>query len=275
MKIRPLLKTHWLASQNPMMISLGGLKSIVFCPPTNVIDCDFGMPQKGAVEINLRTQLKQTEPAIEEYRDVVSRSHTLSRDLFWTLFSGHDLVSMKAPTQSLKDLAHSLEFHFENGDSYSLVGIFRQENLPVFLNPQFYLQDRSCHWERVLGDHADNLMKPLKVLSHQKKSDDFKKAWIVILEILAWALQRKRQVGDLEVMWAEKNHGLKKRLGYPIQDIEFCKARPLAATVMAEPQIQKAARISLWQGAHKDLTDPLTEMISAFQSKPITRIMYM
>lgn len=262
MKIRPLLKTHWLASQNPMMISLGGLKSIVFCPPTNVIDCDFGVPQKGAVEINLRTQLKQTEPAIEEYRDVVSRSHTLSRDLFWTLFSGHDLVSMKAPTQSLKDLAHSLEFHFENGDSYSLVGIFRQENLPVFLNPQFYLQDRSCHWERVLGDHADNLMKPLKILSHQKKSDDFKKAWIVILEILAWALQRKRQVGDLEVIWAEKNHGQKKRLGYPIQDIEFCKARPLAATVMAEPQIQKAARISLWQGAHKDLADSVLQLYS-------------
>lgn len=252
MKIKPLLKTHWLASQNPMTISLAGLKAVVFCPPPHLVDFEFGIPTDGAIEINLRTQLKQIEASPEEYRDVMARSHTLSRDLFWTLFSGHDLVSMKSPTQSLKDLAHSIEFHYESGESFSLVSVFRKEGLPVFLNPQFYLQDRSCHWEKVLGDLADSLARPLKVLSHQKKSEDFKRAWIVILEIIAWALQRQRQVGDLEVIWAEKEHGSTKRLGYTIQDVEFAKARPLAATVMAEPQIQKAARVSLWQGSEKN-----------------------
>lgn len=260
MKIKPLLKTHWLASQNPMMISLGGLKSVVFCPPPQVIDFDFGISANQAVEINLRTQLKQIDPTPEEYRDVVSRSHALSRDLFWTLFSGHDLVSMKAPSQALKDLAHSIELHYENGESYSLVGLFRKDQVPPFLNPQFYLQDRSCHWEKVLSDYAEQLVRPLKVLSHQKKSDDFKRAWVVILEILAWALQRKRQVGDLEVVWAEKNHGQKKRLGYPIQDIELVKPRPLAATVMAEPHIQKAARIGLWQGSQKELPSSVLQL---------------
>lgn len=262
MKIKPLLKTHWLASQNPMTISLGGLKSVVFCPPAHVVDFEFGVPAEAAIEINLRTQLRQIEPSLEEHRDVMARSHTLSRDLFWTLFSGHDLISMKSPAQSLKDLANAIEFHYENGESFSLVGIFRKEGLPVFLNPQFYLQDRSCHWEKVLGDLAESLVRPLKVLSHQKKSEDFKRAWIVILEIIAWALQRKRQVGDLQVIWAEKEHGHAKRVGYAIQDVDFAKARLLAATVMAEPQIQKAARISLWQGSEKNPLPSLLQLHS-------------
>lgn len=253
MKIKPLLKTHWLASQNPMLISLDGLKSVVFCPPSSVVDFEFGLSEVKPVEIGAFSDLKQTQFSAEEFRDVMSRSHTLSRDLFWTLFSGYDLTSMKLPAQALKELAQSIEFHYDNGEAYSLVSVFRKEDLPVFLNPQFYLQDRSCHWEKVLYDLADSVVRPLKVFSHQKKNEDFKKAWVVVLEILAWSLQRKRQVGDLEVLWTENIEAGKKRWAYPIQDIEFSKSRPLVATVMADPQLQKVARVTLWQGSQKDV----------------------
>lgn len=248
MKIKPLLKTHWLASQNPMLVSLDGLKCVVFNPPATLIDFDFGPDLEAAQKITPRTHLLKTTQPLAELQDVMSHSHKFSRDLFWTLFSGYDLNSMRAQPQALKHLAESLEFHYENGESYTLVGLYRKENLPPFLNPKFYLQDRSCNWERVLIDLAEQIVKPLKVLSHQKKSEDFKKAWLVIVEILAWSLQRKRQIGDLEVLWAEAVHAEPQRLAYPIQDIEFVKSRPLAATVMSEAHIKKAARITVWQG---------------------------
>ncbi len=251
MKIKPLLKTHWLASQNPMLISLEGLKSVVFTPPPQFVDFEFGLPPEVGVVLNPRSELLYTSAPREELQDVMSRSHTLSRDLFWTLFSGYDLMSMRTPPASLRQLASSIELIYENGESYSLISVFRKAGLPPFLNPQFYLQDRSCQWEKVLGDLSEQLLKPLKVSSHQKKSEDFKKTWVVILEILAWSLQRKRQVGDLEVLWADRQE-TGKRIAYPAQDIEFLKSRPLAATVMSEPLVKKAARVTVWQGSQKN-----------------------
>ena len=234
-----------------MLISLDGLKAVIFTPPASLLDFDFGLDPNLQIKMRSRSEVIRTVQPLAELQDVMSRSHTLSRDLFWTLFSGYDLMSMRAQPQSLRDLANSIEFHYENGDTYNLVGVYRKEKLPPFLNPQFYLQDRSCNWERALSDFADQLIKPLKVLSHQKKNEDFKKAWLVIVEILAWALQRKRQLGDLEVLWSESGNSLGDRFGYPIQDIEFAKARSLAATVMSEPLIKKAARLTVWQGHEK------------------------
>ena len=88
MKIKPLLKTHWLASQNPMLVSLGGLKSVVFSPPPALIDFAFGPDVEAKHEITPRTQLLKTTQPLAELQDVMSHGHKFSRDLFWTLFSG-------------------------------------------------------------------------------------------------------------------------------------------------------------------------------------------
>ena len=245
MKLKPLIKTHWLASQNPMMISLGGLTRIVFLPGPELIDFQFNGTDEAKANINLTTSVQVLAPGPEEIQDVRSRSHSFSRDLFWTLFSGHDLPFLRTPPAFLRQLVQSIEFHYESGERLSLLGIFRKPGLPLFLNPQFYLQDPSCGWSKVEEKVGEELMKPLKIFGHQKKNDEFKKAWIVILEMLAWALQRQRQVGDLEVVWA-KNSAFEE--SFHLKDLEFVKARPLVATVMAAPGVPQAARIRVWQG---------------------------
>jgi SNF2 family DNA or RNA helicase len=55
-------------------------------------------------------------------------------------------------------------------------------------------------------------------------------------------------VGDLQVLWSEKPDHLNKRYAYSIQDIEFVKQKPLAATVMSEAKLKNVARITFWQG---------------------------
>ena len=234
-----------------MTVGLGGLKRVVFTPPSQVLDAEFTFDPETGVEIPPSSSVKQLPADQSEVQEVMSQSYTLSRDLFWNLFSGFDLSSIRMPSTSLRLLAHSLEFHFDDGECLSLIGIFRRADFPLFLNPKFYLQDRSCNWAKALDGHAEQFMKPLKIMGHQKKSDEFKKAWFVILEILAWAFQRKRQVGDLEVVWCE-TESADIRVAYPLQEIEFLKARPLAATVMAHPEINHAAIIKVWQGAEKD-----------------------
>jgi SNF2 family DNA or RNA helicase len=262
MKIKPRLKTHWLASQNPMMVSLDHLKYVVFNPPQAFIDSGFSFESLEKIPLSLKSEVRYSSPDHAELQDVMSRSHTLSRDLFWTLFSGYELLTMKSQALALRELAQSLEFHYENGESYSLVSLYRKPGLPPFLNPQFYLQDRGCHWERVLLEDADQLMKPLKIMSHQKKHEDFKKAWIVILEILAWAFQRKRQIGDLAVLWTTPGADNIDRVGYSLSDIEFVKGRPLAATLMAETHIKNAARLTVWQGTEKENLNGVLKLYS-------------
>lgn len=250
MKLKPLIKTHWLASQNPMTVDLAGLTRVVFTPPSQVLDAELVFDDNLRIELPPSSSVKQAIADQNEVQDVMAQSYTLSRDLFWNLFSGFDLSSIRMPSNSLKQLAHSLEFHFDSGECLSLVGIFRKEGLPLFLNPRFYLQDRSCNWAKALDGPAEQFMKPLKIMGHQKKNDEFKKAWFVILEILSWSFQRKRQVGDLEVVWCEKQSA-DKRVGYPLQEIEFMKARPVAATVMAHQDIDQAAIIKIWQGVER------------------------
>jgi hypothetical protein len=261
MKLKPLLKTHWLASQNPMNVSLNGLQKIVFTPPRQVLDSEFSFDPNLGVEIPPSTSVKQLPADQKEVQEVMTQSFTLSRDLFWNLFSGFDLTTIRMPSTSLRLLARSLEFHFDDGECLSLVGIFRRQGLPLFLNPQFYLQDRSCNWAKALESHSEQLMRPLKIMGHQKKSDEFKKAWIVILEILAWSFQRKRQVGDLEVAWGESESS-DKRIVYPLQEIEFLNPRPLAATIMAHGEVNHAAIIKIWQGSEKELPKSILRLHS-------------
>ncbi|MES3039392.1 MAG: DEAD/DEAH box helicase [Bdellovibrionota bacterium] len=245
MKLKPLIKTHWVASQNPMTVSLSGLQRVVFSPPNQVLNAEFFGDPKEQVQLPPRSAIQMLPPNEEEDREIRARSHTLARDIFWTLFSGHDLKSLRAPARALNILAESLEFHFDDGQCYSLIGIFRKTDFPLFLNPKFYLQDRSTNWDRALENPNADFMKPLKLLEYQKRQEDFKKSWVVILEILAWALQRKRQVGDLEVVWADHRN---ERVGFHIEDIEFHKAHPLAATVKSVPIVRNTARITVWQG---------------------------
>ena len=136
MKIKPQLKTHWLASQNPLLISLGGLKRIIFTPPTAFLDSDFKIDADHSVLLPPRSEILFLKPPLEEVRDVLSRSHTFSRDLFWTLFSGHDLLPLKVQPEALRQLAQSIEFQDVNDQTMSLVGSFRNEMLPTFLNPK-------------------------------------------------------------------------------------------------------------------------------------------
>lgn len=233
-----------MASQNPMMISLDGLQRVVFVPPPEILDFQFSGTDVFNIS-SLNAELKTLNPEPDEIQEVRARSHAFSRDLFWTLFSGHDLPYLRTPPVFLRQLVRSLEFHYKGGERLSLLGIFRKSKLPVFLNPKFYLQDPSCNWSKVEEKTAEALMKPLKIFQHQKKNEDFKKSWIVVLEILAWALQRQRQVGDLDVVWS-KDSSLEQ--SFLLKDIEFVKARPLAATVMAAPGVPNAARIRVWQG---------------------------
>ncbi len=262
MKLKPLLKTHWLASQNPMTVGLAGLTKIVFTPPSQVLDTEFTFYQESQIEIPPSTAVKQLPADRHEVQEVMTQSYTLSRDLFWNLFSGFDLSSIRMPSTALRLLAHSIEFHFDDGQCLSLIGIFRRPGFPLFLNPQFYLQDRSCNWAKALDGQSDHFMKPLKIMGHQKKSDEFKKTWFVILEILAWGFQRSRQVGDLEILWTEKESS-DTRVAYPLKEIEFLKARPLAATIMAHPEVNHAAIIKVWQGAEKEAPTSILRLHAA------------
>ena len=136
MKLKPLIKTHWLASQNPMTVSLGGLKKLVFNPPQNVLNFEFSKPVAGAIEIPGLSSVQVKPADSDEIRDAINQRFTLAKDLFWVLFSGIDLSHHRAPSAALIALAKSIEFHYENGECFSLVGIFRHEKLPLFLNPK-------------------------------------------------------------------------------------------------------------------------------------------
>lgn len=262
MKSKPLIKTHWVASQNPMTVSLAGLQSVVFNIPTQVLNAQFVMdPKNSAVALPSLSQVRILPPDEDEIRDVKIRSHTLSRDLYWTLFSGHDLPSLRMPPAALRELAQSVEFHFDDGQCLSLIGISRKSKFPFFLDPKFYLQDPSCNWERALTSKAHDFMKPLKISEVFKKNEDYQKAWFVILEILAWSFQRKRQVGDLDVLCAVTMPS-GERVGSAMEDLEFLKARPLLATVMSEPNFTNAARMTVWEGVDDHLPSGILRLHS-------------
>lgn len=248
MKIKPLIKTHWVASQNPLMVPTGGLRRLVLTLPPELMNPQFSFNPEDAEELPPESEVRRLTPETEEAYEARAHSYALSRDLFWNLFSGHEIVNPSHGTSwALQKLVQSLEFHFDDGQCLSLKGISRRPELPRFLNPKYYLQDPSCNWERVLGGPANDLMRPLKITALQKKHLDFQKTWMVVLEILAWALQRKRQVGDLEVLWAEPHRrGLNgNRFGHSLEDVEFHKELPLAATVRAAAD---SAQLQIWQG---------------------------
>ncbi|MFN7729721.1 MAG: DEAD/DEAH box helicase, partial [Bdellovibrio sp.] len=250
MKLKPLIKVHWLASQNPMTMDLAGLKRVVFTPPPSVLNGEFLGEPSTRIELAPKSRVKPLVPSDEETREVRIRSHSYSRELYWTLFSGHDLSAFKVHPTALTLLAQSIELHFDDGECLSLVGAARRAGLPLFVNPQYYLLDRSANWTRVLeGPFGDDFVATLKVLEYQKRQEEFRKTWFVILEILAWSFQRQRQVGDLEVVWAENSE---KRAGYSLRDLEFLKARPVAVTVQADAEADNTARITLWEGLAKD-----------------------
>jgi hypothetical protein len=227
----------------------------VFSPPESLINFEFVPESEPMQVLPAREQLQLLPASPQESNEIRARSHLLAKDIFWAYFSGHEFHGVKSKAGALYDLANSLEFHFEDGQSLGLAGISRKANFPLFLDPQFYFYDKSCNWSRVLESFSDDFMRPLKIQSFQKKHDDYKKSWLVVLEILAWALQRKRQVGDLEVLWSNPLNYTEseKRRAFPIHDIEFLKARPMAATVRADMHVQNSARISVWEGFEKNI----------------------
>jgi hypothetical protein len=257
MKIKPLIKTHWVASQNPMTVSLAGLQRVVFLPPKDLLSFEFAPSSEKPVDLPDSSEVKTLLPGEDEIREARVHSYSLARDVFWSLFSALDLGPLRPSSAILKNLAQSIEFHFENGECLTMAGVFRKAQFPFFLSPKYYLQDPSCNWARALeGAHTDDLLKVIKTAPYQKKGEDLKKVWVMTLELLAWALQRKRQVGDLEVLWSDE-----ARLGYPIQDIEFLKALPLAATVRAASE--SSAQIRVWQGYESETTPGVLRLHSS------------
>lgn len=238
-----------------MMVSLGGLNRIVFTAPQSILDFEFSKNMTQPILLPGQSKIQIKALKSEEIPDFMSQRNMLSKDLFWTLFSGIDLSQQRPPAEALVALAKSLEFHFKNGDCLSLVGIFSHQELPLFLNPKFYLTDSSCHWQRAIETRSDDLMKFLKLSPHQKRNEDYKKTWIIILEILAWSFQRQRQVGDLDVLWCQEasaSSSDENRYGYSLQDLEFLNSLPLSATLMSDPDAANTAHIRVWQGYEND-----------------------
>ncbi len=252
MKLKPLIKTHWVASQNPLDVGLNGLQKVVFTPPASILCPEFLGAPESLVILPVQTDLQPLPGDLNEVREVRSQRVSRSSDLFWRLFSGHGMAIASPLANELKAIASSLEFHFENGEVLPLVGIYRRDGFPKFLDPKFYLQDPSCNWDRVTGTPAEEWIRPIKVLRHLKKSEDLKHAWFVILEIMAWALQRKRQVGDLQVVL--RPDSISPQKGFHIEEIEMAKERPLAVTVKADPAMNQAVRLRMWQGKEENPT---------------------
>jgi SNF2 family DNA or RNA helicase len=248
LKLKPLMKTHWVASQNPLNVSLHGLKRVIFSPPDGLLCPDFSTELSPAVVLPVNEGVVAENPvSINELQEIRSQRMQQSTDLFWRYFSGHDMGrSMESPSNNLKSLVQSIEFHFEDGRVLPLPGIFRQPGFPLFLDPKFYFQDSSCNWERITTLSADEWMKPLKMVRHLKRSEELRRTWFVLLEIMAWALQRKRQVGDLEVLYRSRNDSPHK--AFHLEEIEMHKELPLAATVTNEKGALHSARIRVWQG---------------------------
>jgi superfamily II DNA or RNA helicase len=259
MKLKPLLKSHWVASQNPMNVSLAGLKCVVFTPPPSLLSFEFHSDATTIRQLCPLSELRILAPEVGEARDVSHKTYALTRDLFWGHYSNLQMNYFGGPSQALKDLANSLEFIFEDGSTYALPGIFRKEGFPRFLDPFYYIQDRSCNWEKALGESAARLLEPLKITAQQKRTEDFKRVWIAILEILAWAFQRKRQIGDLEILYCE-NPTDENRQAHVINDIEFSKALPLVATITNEAH---QAQLRLWQGYEATLPIGILRLHSA------------
>lgn len=220
MKIRPLLKTHWLASQNPVTVFLAGLKSVVYNPRYNAIQTSFSS-SPGTLSAESYAEAKPAQ--------------------------FHEAVKLKSyfktTSTQLCHILSSIEFYFTDGQVLNGYQILTDqiELLPAFLNPLFYMNDRSCHWERLEQPTAE---QHLKLMSHLDA--DCKKAQIIIFEILAWALQRKRQMSDLEVgcLVGAEMHSL--------TEIQFESKRPVVVTVQCEKNFLDAVRFTYWVG--KSLT---------------------
>ncbi|MGZ5279065.1 MAG: SNF2-related protein, partial [Pseudobdellovibrionaceae bacterium] len=263
MKLKPLIKTHWVASQNPLTVSLKGLQRVIFSPPEGIFCPEFSAEPTAQVALPVSLEAPQgLQVPFDEVQEIRSQRMAFSTDLFWKFFSGHELGAASEPSaQNLKNLVQSIEFHFEDGTILPLPGIFRQPGFPLFLDPRFYFQDSSCNWDRITTASADEWMKPLKLVRHLKRGEDLRKAWFVILEIMAWALQRKRQVGDLEVLYRSRTET--PHLGFHLEEIELHKELPLTATVTNEKGGVSTARIRLWQGLNEAAPSGVLRLHSA------------
>ena len=223
MKIRPLLKTHWLASQNPVTVFLAGLKAVVYNPRYNV----------------LQTSFSSSVGTLSEGYNVVSQQVQYS-----------DAVKLKSyfktTSTQLCHILSSIEFHMTDGQIFNGYQILIEQIdlLPAFLSPLFYITDRSCHWERLEQPTSE---QHLKLMSHL--DPDCKKAQIIIFEILAWALQRKRQMSDLEVGC------LVESAFHNLTDIQFESKRPVVVTVQYEKNFLDAVRFTYWVGKNME-TEP-------------------
>lgn len=252
-----------------MMVSLAGLQRIVFTPPSKIMDFEFSKDSTPIQRLAPHSTLIVTKPTADEEHEMISQRFHLAKELFWSVFSGIEFSNHRGPTESLMSLASSLEFHFEDGQNLSLVGVYRKIGLPLFLNPYFYLTDASCSWEKALETRAEDLMKYLKLNSQQKKNKEFQKTWIVILEILAWAFQRQRQVGDLQVQFCDlgSENFYSPRSAYAMQDLEFLNPLPVVATFRAVVQRGNTAQIKLWQGYEN--TAPENQSLRIYSSSAI------
>lgn len=203
MKIKPTIKTHWLASQNPLNISLGEIESVLFYPNSAL----FLFEPKGqdlrflpAEEVAVAPAIFQKQvPAKEIARNCLLKmslsADNTSRDIFSELFSCLKIRTMRGEIRSLSE-ADLLE------------------TLPAMLNIKYYLEDKSISWERSDSPAAKLWLSTLLVPETSTHYLAVSYAWLAIHEILAWSLQRKRQIQDLKVQmcWLENGTSRERAL---------------------------------------------------------------
>lgn len=218
MRLQSRLNPNWKNGQEPAHANLAGLRRVVFSPPSEVLN--FEPPVvSGNVSDRVSRLERTTRPASEDL----------------TVFFG-------TPSRALIAILESLAFEYETGERLGLGAAVQRGKLPDFLNPKYYLHTQNCEWRRALLD-ADESMAPLRIAPHQKKNEDLKKCWLIVLEILFWSLERQNIKQDLQVLctWGSERHVSS------IDRIEFRESAPLAISIVKEAGTAGAVRFRVWQ----------------------------
>lgn len=267
MNPRPIIKTHWKASEDPMQHGLGDLVRIVFRPSARHFKIgprskESSAGQSGLEKIAPRRDIKVTSASASESQMTSYRAYELAHDPFWSVFSGADIGSFSLKVQELREFADCIEYHYKDGSFYSIRGAHRLENLPHFLNPQFYLQKCHFDWREIAAKKVAPFLD-FVALERLPIDLDTQKTVLVVLEILTWALIRSQECKDLQVVWCEPESGdshgsVDLRSVWPLQGFDFCADLPMLATLSSHAELvgehhDVSAVLRIWEMSQESL----------------------
>jgi ERCC4-related helicase len=187
-KIKPIIKTHWVSSQNPLNVDLGEVVGVGLELSEKLWMTNLQLAEKAfAVSMPAAGPPQMFQKPVPERE--VARNLILKAQLSDGLIEG-DLYSR---------LVQSLLIETKTGEIVPAVKYLREQNLPQFVNPLCYFEDRGVNWERLNSDFGQTLKKALLFASESPQRSAVEMIFVVLYEIMAWSFQRKRQIGDLEV----------------------------------------------------------------------------